>query len=78
MARGVLAAIRRQVIAAHTLRTQLLEEDGPVVPELMALAGGLDATLAAESAAVRGSPPEPPEPLRPLHDERCIACGAAC
>jgi uncharacterized membrane protein YccC len=69
MARGVLAAVRRQVIAAHTLRTRLLAEDGPTMPEVAPLTEALDATLAAASALLRGETVERPASLRPLHDE---------
>jgi uncharacterized membrane protein YccC len=73
LAAGMLAAIRRQVIAAHTLRTRLLEEGGPTVPELRPLAEALDATMAAASAALRGRRVQPPPPLRPLHDRLVAA-----
>jgi hypothetical protein len=69
MARGVLPALRRQVIAAHTLRTRLLTQDTITVPEVSPLAAAVGATLAGASARLRGIPVEPLPGLRSLHDE---------
>jgi uncharacterized membrane protein YccC len=69
LAHGVLAALRRQVIAAHTLRTRLLTEDTPPVPEVLPVAAAVGATLGAAAARLRDLPADPPPRLRPVHDE---------
>lgn len=69
MARGILAAVRRQVIAAHSLRTRILEgAPALTVPEVLPLADALDGALALAAARVRRHDATAPASLRPLHD----------
>jgi uncharacterized membrane protein YccC len=69
LARSLLAALRRQVIAGHTLRTRVLDTDTAEVPEVLPVAAAVDATLAAAGTRLRDLPADPPPRLRPVHDE---------
>jgi uncharacterized membrane protein YccC len=75
---GVLAALRRVSLSAHTLRARLGEDRSwPEMPQVAALAPAVDQALADAAAAIAGQTPARRPSLRPLQRQTVEALGEA-